>query len=307
MAQVDIIMPLYNKASCVARAIESIQQQTAQDWRLIVVDDGSTDQSPDVVREIKDPRIQLLQQPNRGPGAARNAGIAQAASQYLAFLDADDEWLPPYLANALNAIQNNDVALVATMYYQWPQKRDMTHHFARHKVIPGKYSLKGSESPAWVSCLLGFMSPWNSVTYTDVVRKYDGFYDKQRCARGEDTTFFFRVGFGEDFMIIGPPAVRFHSEDSALGSVGEPYALQPYLAEPDSVLRYCPTEKRDLLLKVLDFRALRTARDWARHGQTAEAAELLARFPGAKAYRIKYCRYLYESAISNWSFREKRK
>ncbi len=74
MALVDIVMPLYNKAETVARSIESIRQQELEDWHLIVVDDGSTDEGAQIVREIQDKRIELISQENQGPGAARNVG-----------------------------------------------------------------------------------------------------------------------------------------------------------------------------------------------------------------------------------------
>lgn len=298
MAQVDIIIPLYNKAATVARAVRSVQAQTLTDWHLIVVDDGSTDNSAEIIAGFKDGRIELVRQENRGPGAARNTGIARAASEYVAFLDADDELLPEYLANAVTAVRQKNVALVATMYYQWPEQVDVTGRFAGLGVRPGKYHLTGNEKPRWTSALLGFPNSSNTLAQTDIVRKYDGFYEKNRCLRGEDTTLFFRIGFGEEFMIIGPPALRYHSEDSALGAGGQDYPLQPYLAEPETVLQYCPQEKRKLLRKVLDFRALATARQWARRGLTEQAAALLARFPGAKRYWRTYCRYMIESTIS---------
>ena len=120
MAEVTMVIPLYNKSSLVERAIRSIQEQTFEDWHLIVVDDGSTDDGGDIVRGIVDGRIELIRQSNQGPGAARNAGIARAESEFIAFLDADDQWYPWYLANALEAIQKNDVAMVVSMFHEWP-------------------------------------------------------------------------------------------------------------------------------------------------------------------------------------------
>ena len=85
-------MPLFNKAAEVRRAIASVQRQTLEEWRLIVVDDGSTDDGPRIVEAIDDPRIVLRSQPNQGVSAARNAAIREAATPLVAFLDADDEW-----------------------------------------------------------------------------------------------------------------------------------------------------------------------------------------------------------------------
>jgi len=95
--KVSIVIPLYNKAPYVRRALDSIAVQTFADFEAIIVDDGSTDMGAAVVANYSDPRFRLIRQENAGPGAARNAGIAQAQGEFIAFLDSDDEWLPNYL------------------------------------------------------------------------------------------------------------------------------------------------------------------------------------------------------------------
>ena len=94
----SVIIPLYNKAGTIERAIRSVLAQTESAFEIIVVDDGSTDDSAQKVRAIQDARIRLIQQPNGGVSAARNTGIKAAKYDYITFLDADDEYLPDYLA-----------------------------------------------------------------------------------------------------------------------------------------------------------------------------------------------------------------
>lgn len=92
---VSVIMPVYNRATMVGQAIDSIIAQDFDDWELIVVDDGSTDGSAEAVAAYDDPRIRLVRQPqNRGGNAARNLGIDEARADLLAFLDSDDRYLP---------------------------------------------------------------------------------------------------------------------------------------------------------------------------------------------------------------------
>jgi glycosyltransferase involved in cell wall biosynthesis len=98
---VSIVIPLYNMEHYIGRALNSILAQTIQDFEVIVVDDGSTDQGSKVVRGFSDHRIHLIQQPNQGVSAARNRGINESQSDLIAFLDADDEWLPGFIETIL--------------------------------------------------------------------------------------------------------------------------------------------------------------------------------------------------------------
>lgn len=94
---VSVIVPLYQCARYVEGAIHSVLAQTFRDFEIIVVDDGSKDEGPDIVRRIADPRIRIVTKPNGGLASARNAGIRVARGRYVALLDADDWWEPEKL------------------------------------------------------------------------------------------------------------------------------------------------------------------------------------------------------------------
>jgi glycosyltransferase involved in cell wall biosynthesis len=91
------VIPLFNKEKEVIRAVNSVLSQTISNFEIIVVNDGSSDKGPDLVRAVKDPRIKVIDQANSGVSAARNRGIAESYAELIAFLDADDEWQPDFL------------------------------------------------------------------------------------------------------------------------------------------------------------------------------------------------------------------
>jgi glycosyltransferase involved in cell wall biosynthesis len=114
----SVVIPVYNKKDYLRRSVKSVLAQTFADFELIVVDDGSQDGSPKIVRSLKDKRIRLILQKNAGVAAARNRGVAAAKGSYVAFLDADDDWAPGYLAALRALIQDYPGAgLYGTNYW----------------------------------------------------------------------------------------------------------------------------------------------------------------------------------------------
>lgn len=99
--KISVVIPLYNKRTSVLRALNSVLDQTIQPYEIIVVNDGSTDGSEQIVDELNHPLVRLFNQPNTGVSAARNSGIEEAKGDWIAFLDADDEWLPEYLKSII--------------------------------------------------------------------------------------------------------------------------------------------------------------------------------------------------------------
>jgi glycosyltransferase involved in cell wall biosynthesis len=106
---VSVIIPTFNRAHCIKRTVESVLSQTFADYELIVVDDGSTDDTPKVLAAYSD-RLRVIQQPNQGVSTARNTGIQSARGDWVAFLDSDDYWAPEKLSVQVSGVKlNNDV------------------------------------------------------------------------------------------------------------------------------------------------------------------------------------------------------
>ena len=103
MPAVSVVMPAYNVAPYIGTSIASVCAQTFADWELLIVDDGSIDDTAAIAERFAraDPRVRVLRQANGGISAARNAALRQAAGEFIAILDSDDLWLPGFLASQL--------------------------------------------------------------------------------------------------------------------------------------------------------------------------------------------------------------
>ncbi len=121
---ISAIITCYNSADTIGAAIDSVLAQTHPPEEIIVVDDGSSDASPEVIESFGD-KVSLIVQENRGPSAARNRGLAAARGEWIAFLDGDDLWHPDKLAMQLVAMENfADAAVIAT---DWSRDKKNTY------------------------------------------------------------------------------------------------------------------------------------------------------------------------------------
>ncbi|MGB9716145.1 MAG: glycosyltransferase family 2 protein [Thermodesulfovibrionales bacterium] len=277
---VSIIMPLYNKRPYVRRALESVQQQTFTNWELIVVDDGSTDGGADIVKGINDNRIQVIHQENKGPGAARNAGLAIARGKYVAFLDADDEYLPLFLEKGIILLEDKtaNVTMVFTDFYYYPDMR-------RYMIFEeGVNSSVIEISPKTdLKLIRKLCSHWTcaAIMKTDIVRKWGGFFDKYKCLYGEDGFLFIKLVFNERISIVPEPLVIYHTEASDLyggSTINKCFPVAPYLEYPEEIVNACPSMKADVLKRMLAQIAFNKAKSLAKWGKKKDAQELINRF-----------------------------
>lgn len=121
MAQISIVVPVYNAENYIEKTVDMVRRQTFTDWELILVEDCSKDNSADVLRalenQLQDSRIRVIYgERNEGAAKARNAGVEAASGRYLAFLDADDIWKEDKLADELAFMQKKQAAFVFTAY-----------------------------------------------------------------------------------------------------------------------------------------------------------------------------------------------
>jgi glycosyltransferase involved in cell wall biosynthesis len=294
--RVSVIIPSYNRADCVSRAIDSVLSQTYRDFEIIVVDDGSSDNTRDVVTAYGDPVRYVFQQ-NQGPGAARNHGIRVAAGTYLGFLDSDDVWMPTFLARTVAALDEHpEAGVVTTAIYLGPEDRKVPGH------------MEGIETGLWEpssdlprtkmhQALSGFCPPALLVR-ADVVRKYGGYYE-HRCMLGEDVYLWIQVLLNHKVYRIREPLIWYDTGVSGLGfSSGKAhYPLEPVLENPDPIWRNCPDRHREFLSTWLAAHALKTIHIQIAKCDYDNARWLLEHYPRVRQWRWDWLRIRFKLAF----------
>jgi len=197
---VSVVIPTYNLAHLIGRAIRSVLDQTYQDFEIIVVDDGSTDNTEEVIRSLNDPRIHYIHhEKNRGGAAARNTGIKVAQGEYIAFQDSDDEWLPEKLEKQMQVFENApaEVGVVYTGFWR------MAHG---KKIYVPSAKITRKEGNIHNELLRGnFVGTPTAVIKNECFRKA-GLFD-ERLPRLQDWELFIRISKFYEFKCIDEPLV----------------------------------------------------------------------------------------------------
>lgn len=139
---VSIITPAYRAAAFIGETIASVQAQDHQNWEMLIVDDGSPDNSAEVVAKYaaNDPRVRLIRQQNAGPAMARQTAVDQAAGNLIAFLDSDDLWLPDKLSKQLAFMREREAAISFTQFRRINSDGTQTGHLIE---IPDRIDYRG--------------------------------------------------------------------------------------------------------------------------------------------------------------------
>ena len=233
----SVIIPLYNKADFIENTLKSVLQQSFVDFELIVINDGSTDESETKVLHFNDVRIRYFSKENEGVSIARNFGIEKATSKYITFLDADDYWYPDFLVT-----MHNTILLFETQKVFAAAKEIETSK----KIAPSKYSIPKSndsqilnyfdashkESIIWTSCAVFHKSVFEKV----------GVFDPQ-IKIGEDTDLWIRVGLVFP-VVFNPKVLARYTYDEKSVSRND-----YYIFEERSFLKFEAAEKENLPLK----------------------------------------------------------
>lgn len=294
---VSVIIPLYNKALYIRRALDSVLCQTFKDFEIIVVDDGSTDDGAEIVSKYLDSRITLIRQSNSGPGAARNRGVSLAKGELIAFLDADDEWLPEYLERTVSYLcANPGVAAISTGYTDAARELNSVNSlWDDRKLFPGEYQIRfGEHSAQFAVYLLAYMSPWSTVTRKSILTKYGGFFSKWKCLYAEDAYLWLQVLLSETIAVSRETLVVFHGESSELSAgLTGPHQIEPFLVDPQELYARVPIAAHTLLADILSVRAVGTSIHYALYGRGLESKALLDKFCKDRRPKLYWKAFVY--------------
>ncbi len=191
----SVVVPVYNKGPHIYRALQSVLDQTCSDFEIVIVNDASTDNSMEEVNAFEDPRIRLFERSRSGPGgyAARNLGIEKANAEWIAFLDADDEWNPDHLENYKELIRTFPEAQVLGCGREIVQPGGAIRtgdYFKIHAADGSHYLTLDGYLEAYIS---GLRPLWTSVTcIRKQVLQQAGGFPAGRARRGGDIDTWLR-------------------------------------------------------------------------------------------------------------------
>ncbi|MGH7213704.1 MAG: glycosyltransferase family 2 protein [Tepidisphaeraceae bacterium] len=191
------IVPVYNREKLVGATLESVFAQEFTDQEVIVVDDGSTDGSLAVVSRYG-PRVEVLQQQNKGPSAARNQALSRASGEYVAFLDSDDVWFPWTLATYARVINDHDrPAVITGRPFVFGQEAELAGA-ARDGVRVERFADYLASGGEW-----RWFGVSSFVIRRDVLRAAGGFDERWRVS--EDADLMLRIGASGTFVHVASP------------------------------------------------------------------------------------------------------
>ena len=214
MPCVSVVIPTYNRAQHITRAIDSVIAQTGADCEIIVVDDGSHDATDEVIRSYGD-RLSYVRQPNAGPSAARNRGWRMARHDWIAFLDSDDLWKPGKLQREMELVERTGTRVcftdVEVMGALEPAEAASAAGPAGKEVFEEPFELILQPSRVlYVQSML---------IRRELLNRVGGFDERLRV--GEDTKLIYDLAFETPFAYVDEPLVGLERSPARNGLVGD--------------------------------------------------------------------------------------
>lgn|SRR5690554_4491484 len=213
---ITVIIPLYNKERSILKTVSSVLTQSFTEFELLIVNDGSTDNSLQMVSSLKDPRLRIINKENGGVSSARNTGIKEATNEWIALLDADDLWKEDHLKNFYNSINQNPEARVISSGYQ-VAKADGTI------LTSTAVSKEGFYNFFQISLQKRFIVNSSSIIFNKSF--YKNLLFNERISKGEDLWFWEQLAKRAPFYLL-PDFTSIYIDDSENKAVYQPHPLE---------------------------------------------------------------------------------
>ena len=232
--RVSVVLPTFDRAQVLPTALGSVLDQAFTDLELIVVDDGSTDGTRDVVRALGDERVRIISTPRHGAAAARNAGIAAAAGDLIAFQDSDDRWLPGKLAAQVNALDGADehTAVVYGVMEGW--------RHGQHRFVPSRSEPMLSGDLRAVLPRYNLIGTPSAIVRAAALRSVGGFDPTLR--RFQDWDLWLRLAVDHRFLFVDQVVVEFQDTVGSITADRRAYfeSLERLLDEHEVLFQRAP-------------------------------------------------------------------
>lgn len=209
-SQISVVIPTYNRADHIAKAVESALQQDIPDLEVIVADDGSTDQTAQAVQGITDPRVRYIRKHNGGCSSARNFGVANSQREYVAFLDSDDAWNPGWLKTAVG-IMEKDPGVGAVYGSIISETREGKLLGTYDLTLGGRFP--EATVPYVLNTCMGLLGS-NVVARREVVNRIGGWDETFRTSG--DLDFGLRLATDHRVALVGEPVIRLRETAGSL-------------------------------------------------------------------------------------------
>lgn len=244
-AIISIIVPAYNCAKTIKKCIFSLLNQSYPYFRIIIIDDGSTDNTLSILYEFNDSRIKVVHQSNKGVSVARNKGLSFVTTRYVAFVDADDYVGKDYLRRLINGYNSDEIGLSIGGYKEVDKSENITEKSFKEKICPTNELLVNIQTSNGV---MGFL--WNKLWRMDIIRKFSLLFNS-KINMAEDLLFSIEYIKHICYAHIIKNCNYYHvyyesslSTQTSIKSLGKRYkeSFNSFLTAEKEILKIMPSE-----------------------------------------------------------------